>query len=423
MRKLLTATALAVVLAVGQASAETTIRLTEVITSPQRTEVLKGMIAKFEAANPGVKVEVTSLPWGQAFEKLATMVSGGEIPDVVEMPERWLSLYANNDQLESLRPFLDQWDGTAQITERALEFGSIVADTPYMIPYGFYIRALFWNKKLFAEAGLAGPPETLDDFVDASRKITALGGGKSGYCLRGGPGGANGYTMFMQTMAGTNEFFTADGTSTLNGEGHVKGLQMLVDMYKDGLVPRDSVNWGFNEIVAGFYSGTCAMLDQDPDALIAIAERMPAEDFAVAPMPLGPAGSSFPTIGYAGWAMFKGAADKDAAWKLIAHLSSPESNLEWAKFVGVVPIHKGADRDPFFATEQFAGWFTELTDERWQLTPVPAHLEEYGYWADSIAVQTGQEALLGQRSAQDVADEWAAYFTAAQQKFLAAKPN
>ena len=67
---------------------------------------------------------------------------------------------------------------------------------------------------------------------------------------------------------------------------------------------RDSVNWGFNEIVAGFYSGTCAMLDQDPDALIAIAERMPAEDFAVAPMPLGPAGKSFPTIGYAGWSMF-----------------------------------------------------------------------------------------------------------------------
>lgn len=52
------------------------------------------------------------------------------------------------------------------------------------------------------------------------------------------------------------------------------------------------------------------------------------------------------------------------------------------------------------------------------LTPPPAYLEEYGYWADSVAVQTGQEALLGQRTAQDVADEWAAYFTDAQQKWL-----
>ena len=115
------------------------------------------------------------------------------------------------------------------------------------------------------------------------------------------------------------------------------------------------------------------MLDQDPDALIAIAERMPAEDFAVAPMPLGPAGKSFPTIGYAGWSMFEAAEHKDAAWELIAHLSSRESNLEWSKFVGVIPIHQGAEQDPAFQAEQYAGWFTELNDERWQPT-VDAHL-------------------------------------------------
>ena len=108
MKRLIVGTAMAVALLAGQASADTTLQLTEVITSPQRTELLKGMIAKFEAANPGVKVEVTSLPWGQAFEKLATMVQGGQIPDVVEMPDRWLALYANNDQLESLKPWMDQ---------------------------------------------------------------------------------------------------------------------------------------------------------------------------------------------------------------------------------------------------------------------------------------------------------------------------
>ena len=104
----------------AQAQADTTLQLTEVITSPQRTELLKGMIAKFEAANPGVKVEVTSLPWGQAFEKLATMVQGGQIPDVVEMPERWLSLYANNGQLESLKPWIDKWHGAKELTDRMM---------------------------------------------------------------------------------------------------------------------------------------------------------------------------------------------------------------------------------------------------------------------------------------------------------------
>lgn len=43
----------------------------------------------------------------------------------------------------------------------------------------------------------------------------------------------------------------------------MKGLTFVIDLYKNGYAPKDSVNWGFNEIVAGFYSSTCAFLDQD----------------------------------------------------------------------------------------------------------------------------------------------------------------
>jgi multiple sugar transport system substrate-binding protein len=421
MKTWMTAGALALSLLAQTALADTTLKLTEVITSPARTEHLKGMIAKFEEANPGVTVEVTSLPWGQAFEKLATMVQGGNIPDVVEMPDRWLALYAANGQLENLQPWLDDWEVTSQLTDRAVQFGSWYNDTPYMIPYGFYIRAMFWNKELFAQAGMSEPPKTTAEFVEASKKIAALGNGKTGYCLRGGPGATNGYIMFMLNEMGSNEFFDEEGNSTLNKPEAVAGLQILADMYQEGAVPKDSVNWGFNEIVAGFYSGTCAMLDQDPDALIAVAERMPADKFAVAPMPLGPSGKSFPTMGYAGWAMFTASEQKDESWKLIAHLSSPEMNLEWAKVVGVIPIHKGAENDPFFDTEQYRGWFTELNDPRWQLTAMPTYLEEFGFFADQISITAGQEMLLGQRTPQDVADEWAAYLTDAQKKWLASR--
>ena len=95
----------------------------EVITSPERTETLKSIVGKFEAANPGTKVEIISLPWGEAFQKFATMVSAGELPDVVEMPDTWLSLYANNGLLESLEPYLAKWEHTAGLTDRALELG------------------------------------------------------------------------------------------------------------------------------------------------------------------------------------------------------------------------------------------------------------------------------------------------------------
>jgi multiple sugar transport system substrate-binding protein len=405
-------------LAVGPAWADSKLQLVEVITSPQRTDLLKGQIAAFEQANPGITVEIVSLPWGQAFEKLLTMVQGGQIPDIVEMPERWLSLYASNGQLESLEPFLANWSETSDLTDRTLQFGRVVDNKAYMIPYGFYIRALFYNKKLFQEAGLSGPPQTLDEFMTASEKISALPG-KTGYCLRGSKGGFSGWYMFMATMNGKGDWFTEDGTSTFNEPGAVKGFQFLVDIYQKGYAPKDSVNWGFNEIVAGFYSGTCAMLDQDPDALIAIAEKMDKNDFAVAPMPLGPSGKSFPTIGYAGWSMFSASEHKDDAWKLIAHLSNATSNLEWAKFVGVIPTHKGADQDPHFTGENYAGWFTELNDPKYELTAYPAHLEKLGYLFDVMSVETSQKALLGQMTAQEVADQWAKYLTDAQQEWLA----
>jgi multiple sugar transport system substrate-binding protein len=227
--------------------------------------------------------------------------------------------------------------------------------------------------------------------------------------------------MFGATNAGSNSFFNDDGTSTFTDPGWTGGIKFLVDLYQDGLAPKDSVNWGFNEIVAGFYSSTCAMLDQDPDALIAIAERMSADDFAVAPMPKGPDGKSFPTIGYAGWAMFSDSEHKEEAWKLIDALVKPESDITWNKRVGALPIYKSAENDPFYAGPQFKGWFEELADADVQPTVMPTYLEEFAFFKDALVPRTSQEALLGQRTPEDLAQEWADYLTKAQQKFLSSQ--
>ncbi len=410
MMRQLVGVSLAMVLGTGSAYAETKLKLVEVITSPERTQTLQAMVDDYETANPGVEVEIVSLPWGQAFEKFATMVAGGDVPDVVEMPDRWLALYAGNDMLMSLEDNIKDWEHGDTLTQKSLDMGRYAGGTMYTVPYGFYLRAMFYNRKLLAEAGIDAPPATMAEFMEASAKVSELDG-KSGYCLRGGPGGLNGWIMFAATMNGTNEFFTDDGKSRLDEPGSIEGIQFLIDMYQKGYAPKDSVSWGFNEIVAGFYSGTCAFLDQDPDALIAVAERMDSDDFAVAPMPVGPAGKAFPTIGYAGWSVFKSTEHASESWDLVAHLSSPESNKTWAKRVGVIPIHEGADQDPYFQTDQFKGWFTELNEPQYEPTIMPTYLEKFGFFADSIALESSQEALLGQRSAEDIASEWADFLT------------
>lgn len=415
----LAGTIAALSMTVSAGFADTTIKVVEVISSPPRTELLKKQIASFEQANPGTKVELVSLPWGQAFEKFLTMVQAGDTPDIVEMPERWMGLYANNGQLEDLGPYMANWKDAGTLGDRAKQFGSVVDNKQYMIPYGYYIRAMFWNKKLFAEAGLKEAPKTLDEFMEANKKISAIKG-KYGYCLRGGPGSFNGVQMFMNIANGKGGYFNADGTATLNEAGSVKGLEMLTEIYTKGYAPKDSVSWGFNEIVTGFYSGTCAMLDQDPDALIGIAEKMKPEDFGVAPLPTGPNGKSYPTLGYAGWAMFADSDVKDDAWKLMSTLLSPKDNIEFAKNVGVLPIHNGADKDPYFGSESFKGWFEEINDPKtFELVTPPTYLENLGNFYDSVSVKNFQEMLLGQKTPKAVADEWSAFLTEQQQAWMA----
>ncbi|ACM31352.1 sugar ABC transporter substrate-binding protein [Agrobacterium rhizogenes] len=419
MKRIITAAVMLGLMA-GSALADTKLRLVEVLTSPERTVTLKSIVAKFEAANPGTTVEIISLPWSEAFQKFATMVSAGDVPDIVEMPDNWLSLYANNGQLESLEPYLAKWQYTSDLTDRALELGRDVKNTAYMLPYGLYLRALFYNKRLFEQAGIANPPKTMEEFVANSDKITKTTG-KSGYCLRGGPGGLNGWMMFGASMAGSSDFFDKDGTSTLNNEGWKKGLSWVVNLYKNGDAPKDSVNWGFNEVVAGFYSGTCAMLDQDPDALIAIADRMKAEDFGVTSMPKGPDGKAFPTIGYVGWSIMAASKQKDLAWKLMATLEGPEGNMEWNKRVGTLPILKSAQKDPFYASDKFKGWFAELADPNITPMKMPTYLEEFAYFKDVLALKSSQQALLGEITPSQLADTWADYMTKSQQKFLSKK--
>ncbi len=423
MKKLMTSMLLGAGLAVLGATvafAETTVQLVEVITSPPRTEFLKGQIAEFEKANPDIKVEVISLPWGQAFEKFLSMVQAGETPDLVEMPERWMGLYANNGQLEDLGPYMKDWAGAATLGDRAKQFGSTVKNTQYMIPYGYYINAMFYNKKLFAEAGLSGPPATMEEFAKDAEKISALGNGKYGYCLRGGPGAFGSIQQFLNNMGGKAGYFNEDGTSTFNEEGSVKGLQMMADIYQKGWAPKDSISWGFNELVTGFYSGTCAMLNQDPDALIGIAEKMNADDFAVAPWPVGPGGKAYPALGYAGWAMLSDSPAKAESFKLMSFLLDSPQNLGWAKTVGVMPIHKGAEQDEHFKTEQFKGWFDELNNpDKYVMVTPPTHLENLGVFYDSMVPTAFQELLLGKKTAKEVADVWATYLTGEQQKYMA----
>ena len=85
---------------------------------------------------------------------------------------------------------------------------------------------------------------------------------------------------------------------------------------------------------------------------------------------------------------------------------------------GALPALKSAETDPFYSSPQFKGWFEELGDKDVVPTLMPTYLDEFAFFKDSLVIKTSQEALLGDRTPEDVAKEWADYMTKAQQKYM-----
>ena len=401
----------------GGAVGAQTLRVVEVLTTNERTSLMEEIVAEFEADHEGVDVELVSVPWDSAFEQILTMTMSGQQIDVLEMPERWISTLAINDALTDLGPWLEEWEGSDDLTEATTEFTKIYDDTSYFVPYGYFVRALYYNKPLLEQAGYTEPPKTWEEFNEMARAVSEIEG-KYGYCLRGSTGGFVGWWLAVSAMTGADSWFNEDGTSVFASEGAIEGIQMMLDLYNDGAAPQDSVNWGFNEQVSGFYSGTCAFMDQDPDALIQVRERMGSEDFGTAPVPIGPPGKISPPIGMIGWAVPTSSENPELAKEFLGRLMQPEVNLEWAKFIGIVPAVEIPEDDEYYNDPVFDGFFTELEDERWDLMTWPAHLPELGEFFDVIAVETSQAALLGQMTAEELGQEWDAFLTEAQQRWM-----
>lgn len=390
--------------------------IVEVNTSADRTGLLRDQLDQFEAENPDINVDVISLSWGQAFEKLSMMIAGGQIPDVIEMPDFWLARYVSAGQIADMSEFVEETPFDDDLEEDTFKYGSI-RDKVYTVPYGYYLRALVYNKKLFAQAGIEKPPLTMEDFYQTAAKVSELPG-VSGYCHHGGRGGAVFYYWIMTTMNGSNAFFDEDGNSTFYDQGAIDGLTLIRDIYQNGYAPQDSLNWGFNETVSGFYSGVCAMLHQTPDALNGLRQRMDEGDIASVPMPLGPNGKSFPHLGYIGWSVFEQSPKKETAFKLVKHLLKRENHQEWAQRSGLVPIYKGLASDLFDSGDVGAGWLTSTQDDRWDYMINPNHLSDIAEFDSIQVVQSGQAMMLGEKTPEETAKMWADFLSASQKRWL-----
>ena len=130
------------------------------------------MIAAFEAANPGVKVESSAMPPKDYWPRLSALAAAGDLPDVFWMSSGFIQSWQADGQIDNIG------DKVAGINEADWYGGAIsvarLAGGVYSFPKNWVAPVLYYNTQMFDEAGLEYPNSNwrYDDFLKAAKALT-----------------------------------------------------------------------------------------------------------------------------------------------------------------------------------------------------------------------------------------------------------
>src|SRR6266700_1582617 len=139
--------------------------------SNSTTTYWDAIASAFHQANPHIKVNVQTVNWTDFPNKVQTLIQNKQFPDVLEgdtAPQFAQShlLYKSSDVLSS--------SVLSNVMQKFLNDTSYQG-TPYGIPFTTSTRALYYNKKIFAAAGISSPPQTWTQLQADAAKIKAKG--------------------------------------------------------------------------------------------------------------------------------------------------------------------------------------------------------------------------------------------------------
>ena len=398
------------------AEASITLRMVESLTSPARTALLRSQLDAFEAANPGIKVELISPPLTDADNKIAQMLMNQQPLDVLEVRDMTAAQFINNKWIASMDDYVATWGEYESLKPIAKTDTSAIGGATYLIPYGFYQRCVYYNTKYFEEAGLT-PPKTLGEMYETAKKLTDPNVNRYGYSFRGGAGGHWYAEMFIQANLGAkvdpaHAFYTTDGQTIFSQPEALETLKYYISLYNDCSAP-DALNWSYPEMVEAFVSGVTAILIQDPEVIATCADRMEEGTWNTSVLPVGDKTKmSYGPMGYAGWGMTAYSEHKDDAWKLISYLCSVQANTEFCKANSLLPIHTVADQDPVFAAPVYQAYAQMSADTAtWASAVAPQSSAGWGEF-NTFADADLQKMLSGSLSPEDLLAKWDAYWLA-----------
>ncbi|MGN6744381.1 MAG: ABC transporter substrate-binding protein [Amnibacterium sp.] len=366
--------------------------------------VMKQLAAEFHKQNPNITVQVQVTPWDSYWTKLKTAATGGSAPDVFWMNDANFEQYANGGAIKDLQPMVDKSDikmsNYVEAQAKAYTYNGHV----YGIPKDVDAIGLWYNKKLFKEAGVQPPTAswTGDDLLAAAQKLTNKAKGVYGIAAQNT--GQQSYYNTIPQEGGT--VISADKTkSGLDSPEAIKGIQFWTDMITKYHVSPTLQAQTDTAADNMFESGKIAMIYEGSWGAAEFAGVPYTKANAdVVPLPkLAQAGGV--SNGLAN-VMSAKTQHPDQAWKWLAFLGSKRAADVQAQSGIVIPAYNGTAEEwsksplsKFYNLQAFA-------DQLKVSTAYPSS-QNTAAWSDAIATELNK-AYTGDETAAQAAKNAAA---------------
>lgn len=306
------------------------------------TEVMTPLVERFEAENPDLDVVMEQLTWQAGQEKITAAVASGKVPDLVELGSTWFPAFAHQGALADWTDSLGAMRDAYRLWELCEVSGRV-----HGLPWLAGTRALFYNKTLFAAAGMDSTtaPVTWDDLYEASARVHRLGEGVSGY----GANAGERYILFKKYMpyawsAGA-ELLSPDGKEVLfDSPASVEALRFYLRLSEVGRIDQQ------RQLDQAFLEGKIGCLLTGAWLLKQIPASASTLRYGVALVPRPGRGRHVSFAGGEILASFQNSPNPGGAWRLASFLMRPENALHVSRETkSVQPTAIGAENDPYFA--------------------------------------------------------------------------
>jgi multiple sugar transport system substrate-binding protein len=223
-RAILTAAVASALAACGGPAPAKTIKVVIAEYSKDHTRPFWQALADQYSKQSGVKVDLQVVDWNSIDQQVSTMIQNNQPPDVLNLNA--FASYAKDGLLYSGDEVLSP--KTREDFLPPFARGGEYQGKLYGFPILASARAFFYNTDLFARAGIAAPPRTWDELVQAAAKVQALGQGVIGYALPLGPEEAQAeWSIWMWNNGGD---WKSGDRWTIDSAENVAALAFLADL-------------------------------------------------------------------------------------------------------------------------------------------------------------------------------------------------